>query len=147
MGLQHDARFKDSQKFSRGYVIRSSLLNQTVVHLHACTRPECITTPMWRPGQRRAWGPTAGRPRGVSSLFPYAPYGICHRCGKGDSLVECSVDEAATAAAVQTPFDECGEWVRFERPLRMPKHGWEFANDPTQFELYRGEAPETINAL
>ena len=44
------------------------------------------------------------------------------------------------------PFDECGEWVRFERPLRMPKHGWDFANDPTQFPLYRGEGPETVNA-
>ena len=45
--------FSDSRKFSRGYVIRSSLLDETVVKLHACAR--CARQPMWRPGQRRAW--------------------------------------------------------------------------------------------
>ena len=45
--------FADSQKFSRGYVVRSSLLNESVVTLHACSRPECALCPMWRPGQRR----------------------------------------------------------------------------------------------
>ena len=29
----------DQRKFARGYVIRSSLLNETVVTLHACSRP------------------------------------------------------------------------------------------------------------
>jgi hypothetical protein len=129
--------FKDSQKFARGYLIRSSLLNETVVTLHACALPECASVPMWRPGQRRAWGPASGS--GLSHLFPHAPYGVCHKCGRGDRLVECVVDEAAQAAAVQTPYDECGEWVRFERPLRIPKHGWEFANNPTQFPLYRAQ--------
>ena len=33
--------FADFQKFSRGYVVRSSLLNESVVTLHACSRPEC----------------------------------------------------------------------------------------------------------
>ena len=45
--------FSDSRKFSKGYVIRSSLLNETVVVLHACSRATCALHPMWRPGQRR----------------------------------------------------------------------------------------------
>ena len=120
----------DSRKFARGYVIRSSLLNETLVTLHACTRPACALHPMWRPGQRRTWGVAAGR-----HLKPHAPSSACHHCGLGDRLVECSVVEEAAAAALLTPYDECGEWVRAEKPLRKPKMGWEFANDPTQFPL------------
>ena len=54
-------------------------------------------------------------------------------------LVECSVDEAAAAAALLTPFDRCGEWIRAEKPLRKPKQGWEFEEDPTQFPLWDDE--------
>lgn len=123
--------FADSQKFSRGYVVRSSLLNESVVTLHACSRPECALYPMWRPGQRRAWGPISG-----SHLRPYAPSSVCHRCGRSDRLVSCKVDEAARAAALLTPYDECAEWIRTEKPLQKPKEGWEFANDPTKFALW-----------
>ena len=126
--------FADFQKFSRGYVVRSSLLNESVVTLHACSRPECALYPMWRPGQRRAWGPLAG-----SHLLPYAPSSMCHRCGRGDRLVSCKVDEAARAAALLTPYDECAEWIRTEKPLQKPKEGWEFANDPTKFALWDDE--------
>lgn len=123
--------FADSQKFSRGYVVRSSLLNESVVTLHACSRPECALHPMWRPGQRRAWGPRSG-----NHLRPYAPSSVCHRCGRGDKLVSCKVDEAARAAALLTAYDECAEWIRTEKPLQKPKEGWEFANDPTKFALW-----------
>ena len=98
--------FADFQKFSRGYVVRSSLLNESVVTLHACSRPECAMNPMWRPGQRRAWGPMAG-----SHLLPYAPTSVCHLCGRGDRLVSCKVNEAARTAALLTPYDECAEWT------------------------------------
>ena len=120
----------DSKKFAKGYVIRSSLLNGTVVKLHACARPSCATEPMWRPGQRRAWGAGTG-----THLLPYAPSTRCHRCGRGDSLVECAVDEAAMGAALLTPFDMCSQWIREERPLRKPKDGWDFRDDPTKFPL------------
>ena len=122
--------FSDSRKFARGYVIRSSLLNQTVVTLHACTRPACALNPMWRPGQRRAWGPASG-----AHLKPYAPSSLCQHCGRGDRLVECTVDEAAASAALLTPFESCGEWVRQEKPLRKPRQGWAFANDPMSYPL------------
>ena len=122
--------FSDSKKFSKGYIIRSSLLDQTVVALHACSRPSCSHNPMWRPGQRRTWGPNAGM-----QFKPHAPSSVCQHCGRGDLLVECSVDEAAAAAALLTPFDRCGEWIRAEKPLRKPKQGWEFANDPTKHPL------------
>ena len=124
--------FSDSAKFSKGYVIRSSLLDETVVSLHACSRAQCASYPMWRPGQRRAWGAASGR-----HVKPHAPNSICHHCGLGDKLVECRVDEAAVAAALLTPFDECGAWIRSEQPLRKPNEGWEFANDPTKFPLAR----------
>ena len=52
----------DSRKFARGYVIRSSLLDENVVQLHACSRRSCTAYPMWRPGQRRAWGPAEVQP-------------------------------------------------------------------------------------
>ena len=129
--------FSDSRKFARGYVIRSSLLNETVITLHACARPMCAQVPMWRPGQRRAWGPDSG-----THFKPYAPSSCCHNCGKGDRLVECSVDEAAVAAALQTPYERCGEWIRAEKPLRKPKAGWAFNNDPEQYEL--GSAMDQI---
>jgi len=122
--------FSDTRKFARGYVIRSLLLNETVVTLHACSRPSCVMYPMWRPGQRRPWGPFSG-----THLRPYAPTSVCHNCGRGDRLVECAVDEAAAIAALRTPFDECHEWIREEKPLRKPKQGWAFANDPIRFPL------------
>ena len=126
--------FSDSRKFARGYVIRSSLMNETVVTLYACSRPACCYHPMWRPGQRRTWGPASG-----THIKPHAPNGICHLCGKSDRLLECTVDEAAAAAAVLTPFESCGEWIRQERPLRKPKQGWAFVNDPEQFPLALSE--------
>ena len=86
--------------------------------------------PMWRPGQRRTWGEYSG-----AHLRPHAPSSLCHHCGRGDLLVECSVDEAAATAATLTPFDACGEWIRTEKPLRKPKQGWAFANDPVVFPL------------
>jgi len=122
--------FSDMRKFARGYIIRSSLLDETVVTLHACSRASCVGYPMWRPGQRRPWGPYSG-----SHLKPYAPTSLCHHCGRGDRLVECFVDEAAATAALSTPFEACGEWVRGEKPLRKPKQGWAFANDPIRFPL------------
>jgi len=125
--------FSDSRKFSRGYVIRSSLLNETVVTMHVCSNPACAMYPMWRPGQRRSWGPYAPR-----SFRPYAPNSVCHNCGRGDLLVECTVDEAAESAALQTPYEACGEWIRAEKPLRKPSQGWEFANDPLRFPLAKG---------
>ena len=85
---------------------------------------------MWRPGQRRGWGPAAG-----AHLRPYAPSSVCHHCGRSDRLVECQVDEAAATAATATPFEECGEWVREELPLVKPARGWAFANDPMRFPL------------
>jgi len=122
--------FSDSRKFAKGYIIRSSLLNETVVTMHACTHRSCAMIPMWRPGQRRPWGPLAG-----AHLKPHAPTSLCHHCGRGDGLVECSVYEAAANAAVATPFDMCGEWIRAEKPLRKPRGGWAFANDPVRFPL------------
>lgn len=122
--------FADSKKFARGYVIRASLLDETVVILHACSRPSCAVHPMWRPGQRRTWGPKAGM-----QFRPHVPSSVCQHCGRGDLLVECSVDEAAAAAALLTPFDRCHQWVREEKPLRKPKQGWAFANNPIGFEL------------
>ena len=60
--------FSDQRKFARGYIIRSSLLNETVVTLHACSRPECEGRPMWRPGAMRRW--TARRaPRSRPSAY------------------------------------------------------------------------------
>ena len=120
----------DQRKFARGYVIRSSLLDETVVTLHACSRTTCLGQPMWRPGQRRMWGAYSG-----SHLRPHAPSSKCHYCGRGDMLVECEVDEPAAKAALLTPFERCGEWVRSEKPLRKPDAGWAFANDPTNFPL------------
>ena len=122
--------FSDSRKFSRGYVIRSSLLDETVVKLHACAR--CARQPMWRPGQRRAWGPAAGW-----QFRPHAPSSVCHTCGRGDMLVECSVDEAAAAVAVRTPFDRCGAWIREEKALRRSR--LDFDSDPTKYSLVTSE--------
>jgi hypothetical protein len=124
--------FSDSRKFARGYVVRSSLLNETVVTLHACSNPACASAPMWRPGQRRTWGLSAGR---TLSLRPHAPSNVCHNCGRSDMLLECSVDEAAAAAALLTPFEACGEWVREEKLLRRPRQGWAYTQDPTAFPL------------
>jgi hypothetical protein len=45
------------------------------------------------------------------------------------------VYETAANAAVATPFDMCGEWIRAEKPLRKPRGGWAFANDPVRFPL------------
>ena len=65
----------------------------------------------------------------------HAPSSLCHVCGRGDRLVECTVDEAAANAALLTPFESCGEWIRQEKPLRKPRSGWAFANDPGAFPL------------
>ena len=37
----------DQRKYARGYIIRSSLLNETIVTLHACGREGCSGFPMW----------------------------------------------------------------------------------------------------
>jgi len=132
--------FSDSRKFSKGYVIRTSLLNETVVKLHACSRPACSSEPMWRPGQRRVWGPGTG-----THMLPYAPSTRCHHCGQGDWLVEAAVDEAASSAALLTPYDLCGQWIRVERPLRKPKDGWAFRADPTHFPLAEVTDPERFS--
>ena len=87
------------------------------------------------------WGPAAG-----PQFRPYAPTTTCHHCGRGDLLVECAVDEAASAAALLTPFDACGEWIRDERPLRKPVEGWAFRNDPTAFPLAGAEAKKALRA-
>ena len=130
--------FSDSRKFARGYVIKSSLLNQTVVTLHACTRPECALQPMWRPGQRRTWGPASG-----THLKPHAPVSLCHHCGRGDRLVECSVDDSAAAAALLTPFESCGPWILSEKPLRKPKQGWAWTDSPEWYPLAMGASEAT----
>ena len=52
----------DQRKFARGYIIRSSLLNESVVTLHACGRESCSGFPMWAPGARREWAPELRRP-------------------------------------------------------------------------------------
>ena len=85
---------------------------------------------MWRPGQRRTWASGTG-----THLRPHAPSSICHHCGRSKFLVECTVDEAAATAALLTPFDACGAWIREERRLVKPKQGWAFANDPESFPL------------
>ena len=45
--------------------------------------------------------------------------------------------ESAAEAALFTPFERCGEWIREATPLRKPKAGWAFS-DPLRFPL----APE-----
>lgn len=60
----------DQRKFARGYIIRSSLLNESVVTLHACGRESCSGFPMWAPGARREWAPELRRPlRRKKALF------------------------------------------------------------------------------
>ena len=97
----------------RGYVVRSSLLNESVVTLHACSRPECALHPMWRPGQRRAWGPVSG-----GHLRPYASSSLCHRCGLGDRLVECSVDEARSR---QTGSRQTDRWTARQMDIQLDR--------------------------
>jgi len=79
--------FADNAKFSRGYIISSSLLNETVVTLHACPSRACGAYPMWRPGANRPWAVGSG-------LHPFwslrADTRTCHRCG-ASALVECKV--------------------------------------------------------
>ena len=83
------------------------------------------------PGQRRV-GPAAGW-----QFRPHAPSSVCHTCGRGDMLVECSVDEAAAAVAVRTPFDRCGAWIREEKALRRSR--LDFDSDPTKYSLVTSE--------
>ena len=45
------------------------------------------------------------------------------------------MDEAAAAAALLTPFDRCGEWVKEEKPLQRPEEGWEFETNPMMWPL------------
>ncbi|KAL1507584.1 hypothetical protein AB1Y20_007203 [Prymnesium parvum] len=121
----------DYRKFSRGYIIESSLANETVVTLHACPRPSCAAVPMWRPGARRVW---AG---GATLTFrAHVPTRFCHHCGRGE-LVECKVEHSASEAALFTPYEQCAPWIREVAPLRKPKGGWAFS-DPLRFPL----APE-----
>ena len=61
--------FSDYSKFSRGNIITSSLLNETVVTLHACEK--CTFAPMWRPGARRTYSYAAAK-RNYSPLRPHA---------------------------------------------------------------------------
>ena len=51
----------DQRKFARGYIIRSSLRNESLVTLHACGRDSCGGFPMWAPGARREWAPELRR--------------------------------------------------------------------------------------
>lgn len=124
----------DYRKFSRGYIIQSSLANTTVVTLHACSRSSCASQPMWRPGSRRVWTSSSGR--GLQSLRAHVPNRFCHNCGYAE-LVECQVENSASEVALFTPFERCSEWIQKTSPLRKPKGGWAFS-DPLRYPL----APE-----
>ena len=39
------------------------------------------------------------------------------------------------AAALLTPFESCGPWILSEKPLRKPRSGWAFVNDPVGYPL------------
>ena len=80
----------DQRKYARGYIIRSSLLNETIVTLHACGRESCSHLPMWAPGARREWATPRLR---RASIRPYAPTRYCHQCGR-KQLLEVRVGEA-----------------------------------------------------
>ena len=73
----------DQRKYARGYIIRSSLLNETIVTLHACGRESCSHLPMWAPGARREWATPQLR---RASIRPYAPTRYCHQCGRKQLL-------------------------------------------------------------
>ena len=125
--------FADQRKFARGYIIRGSLFNETVVSLHACARPECAQFPMWNPGTRRLWRPTAKR-----SFFifqPHAPNRRCHNCGRA-SVLDCKVGEAFARRALITPFEKAQAlgWVRDQAPLRKGPGGWDFS-DPLRYPV------------
>jgi len=125
----------DYRKFSRGYIIQSSLVNETVVTLHACSRPSCSSNTMWRPGSRRVWGASSGRGFGLRA---HVPNRYCHNCGFAE-LLECKVAIQGSEAAIFTGFDRCTEWIREAKPLRKPGGGWAFS-DPLRFPL----APEAM---
>ena len=91
----------DQHKFARGYIIRSSLLNETIVTLHACGRDSCSGFPMWAPGARREWATPELR---RAALRPYAPTRHCHRCGR-TQLLEVSVGEAYAGLAQLMPLN------------------------------------------
>uniref|UniRef100_A0A7S0JHL1 Uncharacterized protein n=1 Tax=Calcidiscus leptoporus TaxID=127549 RepID=A0A7S0JHL1_9EUKA len=122
--------FSDQRKFSRGYIIRSSLVNESVLVLHACSRDSCAHHPMWRPGSRRVWGPSSG---GHPPWQLHAPNRRCHHCGRSE-LLFCKVGEAAAELALITPFSKCTSFVREQAPLKKPPGGWDFA-DPLRFPL------------
>ncbi len=122
--------FSDYSKFSRGYIITSSLLNETVVTLHACEK--CTFAPMWRPGARRTYSYAAAK-RNYSPLRPHAPTRRCHLCGRR-TVVECRVGEAFAELSLMTPYAQCDAWVRERTPLRKGDGGWAFA-DPTRYPL------------
>ena len=122
--------FSDYSKFSRGYIITSSLLNETVVTLHACEK--CTFAPMWRPGARRTYSYAAAK-RNYSPLRPHAPTRRCHLCGRR-TVVECKVGEAFAELSLMTPYAQCDAWVRERTPLRKGDGGWAFA-DPTRYPL------------
>ena len=127
--------FADQRKFARGYIIRSSILNETVVTLHACSRESCEHRPMWRPGSLRRWGGRAGLRLNSLRRALYAPSRRCARCGRA-SVLECKVGESFAELALRTPFSKCNEsdWIRSSAPLRKGPAGWDFA-DPTRYPL------------
>ena len=135
--------FGDQRKFARGYIIRSSLYNETVVTLHACGRASCGRYPMWRPGAKREWARELTGPTGFHLFRTYAPNRYCHHCGR-TKLVEVQVGEAFVGLALLAPYNESlargtsnatpGSWVRRVSPLRKPEGGWGFA-DPTAYPV------------
>ena len=102
----------DQRKFARGYIIRSSLLNETIVTLHACGRDSCSGFPMWAPGARREWATPELR---RAALRPYAPTRHCHRCGR-TQLLEVSVGEAYAGLAQLMPLNH--SLTQGHRPVR-----------------------------
>ena len=102
----------DQRKYARGYIIRSSLFNESVVALHACGRKECSGFPMWAPGARREWATPELRRVAVR---PYAPTRHCHHCGR-TQLLEVSVGEAFAGLAQLFPLNH--SLAQGHRPAR-----------------------------
>jgi hypothetical protein len=138
--------FADYRKFSKGYVIRSSLLNESVVTLHACAAPSCSVHPMWRPGARRPWSSDAAAAGTERFWRIHAPTRRCHRCGAKE-VVECRVGEEFAELCLQTPLEQCTKWVRESKRLTKPRAGgWDF-DDPERYPLAFGDVrPRTSSA-
>lgn len=123
--------FADQRKFRRGYIIRSSLFGQSVVTLHACSRPECQHHHPWRPGAARPW---AIKRRLLPTLKPFAPTRVCHCCGM-KSVVEFQVDEGMVEVALRVQYSEAKEFAwQAAALLKKPKEGWSFS-DPARHPL------------